>query len=63
MKKRALQLLEEDWEVSEIADTLGVSCRSILRWHNNYSVHGCVNPPSSLQGRHRILTGEVIDEL
>jgi transposase-like protein len=62
MKKRALQLLEE---LSEIADALGVSTKSILRWHNNYRdrVHGRVDPPSALHGRHRILTGEVIDEL
>ena len=26
-------------------------------------VHGCVDPPSALYGRRRILTGEVIDEL
>jgi transposase len=49
MKKRALQLLEEGWEMSEIADALGVSTKSIPRWHNNYNVHGCVDPPSSLR--------------
>ena len=63
MKKRALQLLEEGWEVSEIADAPGVSTKSIPRWHNNYEIHGCVNPPSALHGRRRILTGEVIDGL
>jgi len=56
MKKRALQLLEEGWEVSEIADALGVSTKSIPRWNGNYEVHGHVNPPSALRGRHCILT-------
>ena len=63
MKRQALQLLEEGWEMTEIADAPGVSTKSIPRWHNNYKVHGHVNPPSALQGRHRILTGEVIGEL
>lgn len=63
MKKRALQLLEEGWEMSKIADALGVSNKCIPRWHNNYMVHGRVDPPSALRGRHRILTGEVIEEL
>jgi transposase len=63
MKKRALQLLEEGWETSEIADALGVSTKCIPRWHDNYEDYGCVNPPSALYGRHRILTNEVIDEL
>jgi len=63
MKKRALQLLEEGWEMSEIAAALGVSTKSIPRWHNNYGIHGRVDPPSALRGRHRILTSDVIGEL
>ena len=49
--------------MSGVADALGVSTKSIPRWHNNYKVHGCINTPSALHGRHRIVTGEVIDEL
>jgi len=63
MKKRALQLLEEGWEMSEITDALGVSTKSIPHWQNNYEVHGRVDPPSTLRGRCRILSGEVIREL
>ena len=63
MKKRALQLLEEGWELSKIADALGVSTKSIPRWHKNYNTHGRVDPPSALRGRRRTLTGDVIGEL
>ena len=34
MKKRALQLLEDGWEIPEIADALGVSTKIIPHWHN-----------------------------
>lgn len=60
IKRRALQLLEQRWEIEEIADTLGVSTKSIPQWQTNYDNHGCINPPSVLWGRHQILKGEVI---
>jgi hypothetical protein len=48
MKRRALQLLEDDWQLHEIADVLGVSpkFKSIDRWHDNYETLGHVEPLS-----------------
>ena len=38
--------------------------KAFSRWHNNYNnIHGRVDPPSALHGRHHILTGDVIGEL
>ncbi|KAF8798408.1 hypothetical protein BYT27DRAFT_7228453 [Phlegmacium glaucopus] len=63
MKRRALQLLEDGWEMHDIADVLGVSPKSIDRWHDNYQTQGCVNPLSSLRGRRRILSADVAEDL
>jgi Homeodomain-like domain-containing protein len=62
MKCRALQLLAEGWEL-EIAGVLGVSERSVKHWFDNYEVHGRVDPPSVNQGRRRLLTQDVIEDL
>jgi len=32
MKKKALRLLEDGWEMNEIADVLGMLSKSIDRW-------------------------------
>lgn len=63
MKRRALQLLDEGYELPQIAYILGISSKSISRWQDNYDTHGRVNLPSFLRGRHRTLSGNVIDEL
>jgi len=63
MKRRALQLLEDGWEMNEIADVLGMSSKSIDRWQDNYETHGRVNPPSFLRGRRCILSAGVVDDL
>jgi len=63
MKRRALQLLDEGWEMQQIADLLGISSKSIHRWQDNYETHGLVNPPSYLRGRRRILSSDVVDDL
>ena len=63
MKRRALQLLEDGWEMNKIEDVLGMSSKSIDRWQDNYEMHGRVNPPSFLQGRRRILSAGVVDDL
>ena len=63
MKHRALQLLEEGHDVLEIAEVLGVCYKSIERWEDNYNIRGCVNPPSFLRGRRRLLSEEVVTQL
>jgi len=63
MKRRALQLLEDGWEMRAIAEVLGVSAKSIGRWHNNYNTKGRVDPPSFLRGRRRILSADVLEDL
>ena len=47
MKQRALQLLEEGWEISEIATVID-------RRSNHYETHGRVDPPSVSRGRRHI---------
>ena len=54
MKRRALQVLADGWELHEIAGVLGVSPKSIDRWHDNYETLGRVDPLSFLRGRRRI---------
>jgi hypothetical protein len=62
MKKWALQLLDEGWDVGQIINALLVSSDSIQRWQDNYETYGCVNPSSVLQGCHRLLnTAAIID--
>ena len=63
MKQRALQLINEGWEPAEVADVLGVSSKSIERWDHNYETHGCINPPSALRGRPRIINAQAADDL
>jgi transposase len=60
MKRRALQLLEDGWQLHEIADVLGVSPKSIDRWHDNYKTLGHVEPLSFLWG---ILSADVVEDL
>jgi len=63
MKQRALQLLDEGLEQSEVADVLGVSSKSIDRWYDNYETQGRVDPPSVLRGRRRLLNQEAVSDL
>ena len=63
MKRTALQLLNKDWEMQQIANLLGISSKSIHRWQDNYETHSLVNPPSYLQGRQCILSSYVVDDL
>src|ERR1700728_3294428 len=63
MKQRALELLDQGWEVGDIVDALGVSSNSITRWEDNYETFGDVAPPSGLQGGPRVLTTLMTDDL
>jgi transposase len=63
-KQQALYLfLEEGWEIDRVAEALGVSSKSIERWENTYAIHGCVDPPTPLRGRPRVLTNRMTEEL
>lgn len=65
MKRRALQLLEDGCEIHEIADLLGLSSKSIKRWHDKYETHGGgrVDPPTFLRSRRPILSADVLEGL
>lgn len=63
MKQRALQLLEQGWDPSEITHVLLVLWKSIMRWHDNYKTHGNLNPPSLPWEPCRLLTTEAAEEL
>jgi transposase len=63
-KQQALYLfLEEGWDIEQVAAALGVSQKSIWCWEENYDIHGCVNPPTPLRGRPRLLTDRMTEEL
>ena len=49
-------LLDKGWDMDDIAETLGVSTKSIMRWEDKYKEFGLVDPPSVLRGRPRILS-------
>jgi hypothetical protein len=63
MKQRSLQLIDEGWEMEDVANVLGVASKSIRRWTDNYDMHGRVDPPSVLRGRPHILNSEAISDL
>jgi transposase len=63
MKQRALELLDQGWEVSDIVDALGVLSNSITRCEDNYETFGDVAPPSGLRGHPCILTMLMTDDL
>jgi transposase len=63
MKQRALQLLDQGWEIERIADVLGVSSKSIGRWLEKYAAYGRVDPPSVLRGRPRLLNVDITEDL
>ena len=44
MKCRALQLLDNGWELEEITEVLGISKESVDQWLDNYATHGQVDP-------------------
>jgi hypothetical protein len=46
MKVRALELLQEGWEIEEVVEVLNVSAKSVGHWTNNLNAHGCVDLPS-----------------
>lgn len=62
MKCRALQLLAEGRESEKITEWLSVSKESD-RWFKNYEFHGQVDPYFVNQGRRRLLTQDVIEDL
>ena len=63
MKCRALQLLENGWELDEITEVLGISKESVDRWLDNYATHGQVDPHSVNRGRRRLLTQDIIEDM
>jgi transposase len=64
LKERALYLLlKEGWEMDQITTALGVHSTGIERWDVNYETHGCVNPPTPLQGCRQLLSSNIAEEL
>ena len=63
MKQRALQLIDEGWEMQDVMDILSVASKSIRQWADNYDTHGCVNPPSVLSGCPCLLNSKAISDL
>ena len=63
MKQRSLQLIDEGWEMENVANVLGVAFKSIGWWTDNHNTHGCIDPPSVLRGCPCILNSEAISDL
>ncbi|KAF8240126.1 hypothetical protein L208DRAFT_1234393 [Tricholoma matsutake] len=60
MKQRVLQLIDEGWEMQDVADILSVASKSIRRWADNYNTHGCA---ISVQELIRKTTTLFLDEI
>ena len=57
MKQRALQLLDEGWDMEDVAV-------SIRRWSDNHcDIHGRVDSPSVLRGCPQILNSQMVSDL
>jgi transposase len=63
MKERALQLLQDGWDLDDIVDALGMSGRSISRWSRNLKLTGHISSPWVQRGRLRLLNAAAIDDL
>jgi len=63
MKQRALTMLQEGWEVTDIVDALDVSSKSIGRWEDNLAKYGTVSQHSNLRGRPRALNAAAIEDI
>ena len=62
----ATECMNQLWSASLcIAEAFGVSARSIERWEENYTIRGCVNPPTSrsIKGHPKLLTADMIDDI
>ena len=55
--------MKEGWEIDRVAEALRVASKSIERWENTYEIHGCVDPPTPLRGRPRVLTNRMTEDL
>ena len=63
MKQRALELLEDGWEMDEVTEALGGSDHSINRSVDNYEEFGQVEKLFVLHGRPRLLNAAILDDL
>ncbi|KIK61233.1 hypothetical protein GYMLUDRAFT_166855, partial [Collybiopsis luxurians FD-317 M1] len=63
IKQRALQMVSEGWDITEIVQELGVSTKSISHWQDNYDTHGHVNPHYPVHGRCQILSSSTMLEI
>jgi len=52
MKQRSLQLIDEGWEMEDVANVLGVASKSIRWWTDNYDMHRHVDPLLYSEGTH-----------
>ena len=62
MKRRALQLLDEGWEMQKLS-VCHQKALKFERWHDSYERKGRVDPPSFLRGSRRILSAGAIADL
>ncbi|KAJ3964499.1 hypothetical protein EV361DRAFT_757172, partial [Lentinula raphanica] len=64
LKQRAIQLLDNDYPVNEVAEVLGVSARSLYRWTENLDNLGSIIIPSShRRGRPSTVQPQVVHDL
>lgn len=64
IKERSIWLRENDFDIEDVQDIMGVSSRSVYRWISHLEDYGSVIPPHNpLQGSQSTLTAEEMDHL
>ena len=64
LKDRALWLILHDYAPEDICELFDISQRSVARWKHNDHVYGSViPPPNPMQGRPRLLNGDMMHDL
>ena len=63
IKRLALKKLDQGHTPEYVAEDLEVDPKSVKRWHENYELHGLVNPPSVLHGRPQSIPAPILEDL
>lgn len=63
IQERALYLLSSGWSTPQVVAALGVSKRTLARWHASFQQYGHIPRLTYLSGRRRKLTAKHLQDL